>query len=84
MTHVDCESGQPHYFLSQVLWNEWSATVLTPIATVTYDQEENMDSEMLEKHHYAYRRSNGDYIKGLGAKSRLNTGWEISFVICVL
>ena len=74
MTHADRASGQPQYFLSQVLWNEWSATVLTPLDTVTYDQEENMDSEILEKHHYANGRSNGDYIKGLGAKCRLNTG----------
>ena len=45
MTHADRASGQPQYFLSQVLWNEWSATVLTPLATVTYDQEENIRLE---------------------------------------
>lgn len=70
MTHADSASGQPQYFLSQVLWNEWSATVLTPLATVTYDQEENMDSEILEKHHYAYGRSNGLH-KGIGSQMQI-------------
>lgn len=35
-------------------------------------------------HHYACRRSNGNYIKGLGSTSRLYTGWEITFVICLI
>lgn len=52
MTHVDCVSGQPQCFLSWVLY-DGLLTVLTRLAPIPYDQEENMDSKILEKYHCA-------------------------------